>query len=298
MEQTYKGNMECILIDDCGEDDSMEIARQLVAQYQGQIVFRILAHEHNRGLSAARNTGIRSSHGDFLYFLDSDDWIDPQCITSLVSLAERYPGVEMVQAGAIAHGGEVKSWLDVSSSSLSEFIQGKDAIKPLILNRQQIPVTAWNRLIGRDFLLRNDLFFQEGIIHEDELWTFQLSRHLSTLAVFKQNVYHYEWRGSGLMAKACTQKALSLVVIARKMISSIDDYCQSQTVSYIADFIRLRSFNIPEEPYRIAFLDCLPDLYPYFSFCRRQKARLWLSLAKFPLRKHYWLYTLLYHWKI
>lgn len=298
MEQTYTGTMECILVDDCGEDDSMEIARQLFDQYQGQIVFRFLSHDHNRGLSAARNTGIRAAQGDYLYFLDSDDWIEPQCITSMVALAERYPNVEMVQAGAIAHGGEAKTWLDMSFSSLSEFIQEIEAIKPLMLNRQQIPVTAWNRLIRRDFLLQNQLFFQEGIIHEDELWTFQLSRNLNTLAILKQNVYHYEWHDSSIMAKASMQKATSLTFIARQMISDIDDYCQSQTVSYITEFIRLRSFDIPEESHRIVFLDCLPVLYPYLSFYRRQKARLWHVLAKLPIRSHYWLYTLLYHWKI
>lgn len=298
MEQTYDGNMECILIDDCGEDDSMAIARQLIAHYQGQIVFRFLSHDYNRGLSAARNTGIRAAQGEYLYFLDSDDWIDPQCIASLVALAERYSGVEMVQAGAVAHGGGAKPWLDMAKSSLPEYMQGIEAIKPMMLDRQQIPVTAWNRLISRDFLLCNGLFFEEGIIHEDELWTYQLSRHLSTLAILKQNVYHYEWHDTGLMAKASTQKSNSLSAIARQMIRDIDDCCQRQTVSYITEFVRLRSFDIPEESYRIAFLDCLLALYPYFSFCRRLTARLWLALAKLPIRKHYWLYTLLYHWKI
>lgn len=298
IEQIYTGTMECILVDDCGEDDSMEIARQLISQYQGQIVFLILAHEQNRGLSAARNTGIRAAQGDYLYFLDSDDWIDPHCIASMVSLAERYPDVEMVQAGAITHGGETKPWLDMSNSPLPEYMQGTESIKPVMLSRQLIPVTAWNRLVKRDFLLRNRLFFQEGIIHEDELWTFQLSTKLSSLAILKKNVYHYELHASGIMSQGGSMKSESYNEIARQMIYGIDASSTSLTVIYIAHFIQLRSFEILAEPQRLKLLNYLTQLYPYFGLLKRAEARVWLFLAKQPIRNHYWLYWLLYHWKL
>ena len=65
MRQTYKGEIECILVDDCGKDNSIAIAEQLIADYTGSIAFRILHHEHNRGLSAARNKcgQCRREHG-------------------------------------------------------------------------------------------------------------------------------------------------------------------------------------------------------------------------------------------
>ena len=58
MAQTYTGSIECILVDDCGQDDSIGVAKKVIANYQGPIRFHILHHEHNRGLSAARNTGM------------------------------------------------------------------------------------------------------------------------------------------------------------------------------------------------------------------------------------------------
>lgn len=298
IDQTFTGEIECILVDDCGQDDSIEIAQQIIDQHQGQIQFRIVRHNHNRGLSAARNTGIEVSHGDYLYFLDSDDWIAPQCISSMVALIERYPAVEVVQAGAIMHGGEAKPWLNMQSSVLPEFIQGKETVKSFFLDRKQIPVIACNRLINKDFLISHHLYFQEGLIHEDELWTFNLSRYLTSLAILKQNVYHYEYHDSSLMATASLQKSISLITIARQMIDGIDDCCQALTVSYVTKFIQLRSFNIFEESQRLEMLECLPSLYSYYSFLRKIQARLWLTLAKLPIRKHYWLYSLLYHWKI
>ena len=79
MRQTYRGMMECILVDDCGTDNSMKVAEQLIKIYNGPIDFKVLHHEHNRGLSAARNTGIDAACGDYVYFLDSDDWISDDC---------------------------------------------------------------------------------------------------------------------------------------------------------------------------------------------------------------------------
>ena len=75
MRQTYQGAMECLIVDDCGTDDSMAIAERTIATYEGPIVFQVLHHERNRGLSAARNTGTLAAKGDYLYYLDSDDEI-------------------------------------------------------------------------------------------------------------------------------------------------------------------------------------------------------------------------------
>ena len=82
MAQTYT-DIECIIIDDCGTDDSMAKCEQMIREYEGPIKFLILHHEHNRGLSAARNTGIHQTIGKWFYFLDSDDEITPHCIEKL-----------------------------------------------------------------------------------------------------------------------------------------------------------------------------------------------------------------------
>ena len=87
--QTYKGDIECIFVDDCGQDDSVAILEKLIAEYHGPMQFSIVHHEHNKGLSGARNTGIRKASGDYLYFLDSDDSITSDCIEKLTALAEK-----------------------------------------------------------------------------------------------------------------------------------------------------------------------------------------------------------------
>ena len=95
MRQTYKGPMECLIIDDCGTDDSIAIAEGVIREYNdnanvnlnanldlevnatldfiggGGIRFEILHHERNRGLSAARNTGTEAATGDYILYIDS-----------------------------------------------------------------------------------------------------------------------------------------------------------------------------------------------------------------------------------
>ena len=77
--QTF-GSIEYILVDDCGTDHSMEIACSIVDGHPRRQDVRIVSHDRNRGLSAARNTGITAAAGRYVFFMDSDDELTPDCI--------------------------------------------------------------------------------------------------------------------------------------------------------------------------------------------------------------------------
>lgn len=94
--QTKTKNVECILVDDCGTDNSVKVAEQFISDYKGDISFALFHHSENKGLSAARNTGIKNARGKYLFFLDSDDTIKPYCLDELFALAEKYHA-DMVQ---------------------------------------------------------------------------------------------------------------------------------------------------------------------------------------------------------
>ena len=81
--QTYQGEIECVLVDDCATDASIHIAQEFINKCNGRVTYRILHHDRNRGLSAARNTGLDNAKGDYIYFLDSDDYIDANAIEVL-----------------------------------------------------------------------------------------------------------------------------------------------------------------------------------------------------------------------
>ncbi|MFR5960350.1 MAG: glycosyltransferase family 2 protein [Bacteroides stercoris] len=68
--QTYTKEVECIIVNDCTPDSSMKIVERLVADYKGQIRFKLLNHERNKGIAAVRNTGLNAASGDYIIYSD------------------------------------------------------------------------------------------------------------------------------------------------------------------------------------------------------------------------------------
>ena len=109
MNQDYTGEIECLLIDDCGTDNSILLAEECIStNRRPNIHFRIIHHQRNRGLSAARNTGIDAATGEYIYYLDSDDEITPDCIEKLVSIAQNFPDVEMIQGNSVMKPNDIR----------------------------------------------------------------------------------------------------------------------------------------------------------------------------------------------
>ena len=73
--RTYTGSLECVLMDDCGTDGSIAIAEEIIDKYDGPIKFRVLLYMRNRVLSSVRDMGTKAVTGDYMYYLDSDDYL-------------------------------------------------------------------------------------------------------------------------------------------------------------------------------------------------------------------------------
>ena len=198
MVQTYT-DMECIIVDDCTPDDSIEKCERMIAEYNGPIAFKILHHERNRGLSAARNTGIDAAAGEYVYFLDSDDWIIPECIQLMCDCIEKHPETELVMGGAIATDGGFLYMDYEKKTFLPEYSDDVDWINKAFLTPLELNVTAWNILINHTFLKSNRVYFVEGLINEDEVWHFMLSKYVSHLSILHKNTYIYIIRENSIM---------------------------------------------------------------------------------------------------
>lgn len=197
--QTYTGSMECFIVDDCGQDNSIQIAEEFIKEYNGPIDFRIIHREKNDGLSAARNSGIREAKGEYLYFLDSDDYITYDCIQSMWQMVERFPGVECVFAGANVEGSDCFTFMDYTKKQLPDYSNDRDWLQESMLKRSELSMTAWNRLISAEFIRQHNLYFEEGFIHEDEIWNLLISQVITKAAFIKVNTYNYIIRGNSIM---------------------------------------------------------------------------------------------------
>lgn len=186
--QTYK-NIEVILIDDAGNDNSLEIAEKLLTE--ASVQYTVIKHSTNQGVSVARNEGVVAAGGDYIYFLDADDYIAPHCIESMVCAAQKYnadmvyanhydifdSGAPVEQVGAVA---------DVCyEAPLGAYVAGK------------LLSMVGNRLINKAFYTASGITFREKIRVEDELWSFSLILRARRVCRITARTYYYRrWSGS------------------------------------------------------------------------------------------------------
>ena len=232
-----EANIECILVDDCGQDCSMAIARATVANYQGSITFRIVSHKENRGLSAARNTGLSQATGDYVMFIDSDDYLLPDSISYFLENLERHPDVDIVM-------GNVRNCKDggLMIRNISEpwLIDQPDIFFRRVLHHQ-IYLYAWNKLIRRDVLTRNGILFEEGTIYEDQLWSYLVFSCVSTVLLLPNITYIYENNPNSIVnttftAEKAERAVWSYTVSCNKMLDRPpvpQRYTRNMTVDYL-----------------------------------------------------------------
>ena len=152
--QTMTEDVECVLVDDCGTDDSMEIAERYVLNYQGPIRFRIVRHKKNRGLSAARNSGISHATGEYVFFLDSDDRLTPGCMAGFLNIIADHPGVDLIQ-GLIDQDAPYMN--QFSEKTLPAYTEDRAYIKKALLDYDELPVCAANKMVRRQLIVDNGL---------------------------------------------------------------------------------------------------------------------------------------------
>lgn len=225
--QTITEGIECILVDDCGTDNSLEIAEQFVQNYQGNIKFQLISHEQNKGLSAARNTGIRYAIGEYLFFLDSDDEITPNCIEGFLDIAHKHPKIDFIQGfhKDIPSEGKINLKQLCIDRGIPEYSENKEYIKTVLLADRVISVTAHNRLIRKDIVINNNLFFKEGIIHEDSYWNFFLAKHINSFAMLIKITYLYHLTPNSIMRKPdLTKRKKAYVTMLHDFSDNVDSF--------------------------------------------------------------------------
>lgn len=184
--QTYR-NLEIIIVDDCGTDNSISIAKKILSEQE--IPWKLLKHEKNRGLSAARNTGVENSTGEYFFFLDSDDYLADDCIEKLVTFALKN-NTDMLFGNILyQRDNEIYAGWYTRTNGISEETSSLDAY----INGKAFPM-AWNRLIRKEAYIASGVSFIEGIIHEDEPWTFSMALKIKKVAYIDSAIYYYRQR--------------------------------------------------------------------------------------------------------
>ena len=217
-------NIECLIIDDCTPDNSMAIAQDVINSYDGtSIRFIIIHHEKNLGLSAARNTGIRASTGDFLFFIDSDDDILENTFKTFMRYFRDYPSADVIMGNSLWTEQKELYHIHVTNNYKSPLlIENKQTILLYAL-RRKIERTAWNKLIRRKLVIDFDLFFDNGLIYEDITWSYRLFSCVSSILLVPELTYMYEYNPSSIVhtpSERLYQKVRSFALISDYLLNN------------------------------------------------------------------------------
>lgn len=186
--QSYK-NLEILLVDDLGNDNSMKLVENFIEKYP-DFNFQIYRNEKNSGLSVVRNVGINHAKGKYIFFLDSDDEITTDCISKMVEVAETEQ-VQMVCGNVKTIRLETKEEIEAFKLHIiNSKIVGNETIFESFIEGN-FPVPSWNKLILLDFLKQNKLYFKEGLFAQDSLQSFETALVLESVYFLKDDTYLY-----------------------------------------------------------------------------------------------------------
>ncbi len=216
--QTYK-NIEIILINDGSTDNSQKILNEY-KKYKNIFVYK----KNNGGLSSARNYGLKYVTGDYIMFVDSDDWIDINCIENLVSYLCTNKNIDIIEfgyrnvndAGIINQHKFDNKQIDDNNNILYEYFYG-NTIVDMVCNK-----------IYKATLFDN-LMFVEGKIHEDYMITPKLLYKSNNISIISDVYYNYYRRDNSITNSKYTEKKLDRLFAGEYVV----DFCRANCPQFL-----------------------------------------------------------------
>ncbi len=197
LNQTFQ-DIEIILVNDGSTDGSDKIAKDFARQNDKII----LISQKNAGLSAARNKGLQAAGGKYVYFIDSDDFLAPAALERLWEVSEREQ-LDILYFAAHMHYESKQMQRQYANSylrkgSYPKTVSGKNLLTELIRNQDYI-ASACLQFIRREYLEDRGICFCEGIIHEDNLFTFETMVKAGRTRCISDLLYYRRMRSDSIM---------------------------------------------------------------------------------------------------
>lgn len=200
LEQTFSGSMEFLIVDDGSSDGTADVIRQVAAAHPRGGIVRVIRHDANQGVGSTRNTILDHAQGKYLYFLDSDDEIAPDCIEKLHAQAERYQA-EAVYGSiyTVCIDGETVKGVETYVQSHLVFTHEDElacyAFRDIHEHLRDYSV---NILFLREFLEKHHLRFPPLRFHEDVIFSSTLVPLVTRAVLLPDVTYTYNIRTNSL----------------------------------------------------------------------------------------------------
>lgn len=200
-------DFEIICVNDGSKDNSLDILKR----YQSEKV--IVIDKKNEGSGIARNVGLNSAKGDYVWFVDGDDWIEDDCLKDIIEYAEKLKTDILIFGGRSCYKNEKKSGgysIDKFPKKYFNKVFSSNDIKKDVF---KFPSTAWTKLYKRDFLLKNNIKFQNLKIGQDQLPFFHSMIVAEKIAIYNKNCYCYRKNRTGSAMTVKKKKNFSPIYV-------------------------------------------------------------------------------------
>jgi glycosyltransferase involved in cell wall biosynthesis len=219
--QDYK-NIEVILVNDGSPDNCPAICDEIALRDHRIKVI----HKENGGASDARNKGLSAAEGEYILFLDSDDyWIGTNGLNDLIHIIDIYKNVDIIYFNRVTFYENLNNKaLEMPQIDL-EKVNGKNKTDVLsyFIGKGQFVISANNKLVRRNILTENDIFFEKGLVGEDIDWNFKLTLCAENLFAINNSFYAYRKRDGSVTSAFGTKNAKDLLYIIKKWSKYIED---------------------------------------------------------------------------
>ena len=283
--QTYR-NLEIILVDDGSPDNCPSMCDAWKVK---DTRIRVI-HKENGGLSDARNAGMKVATGEYIGFVDSDDWIAPEMYERLMeALFKDSSDIAACTVKIVWESKKKEELLTVKENIILNKIQAQEAL--LIESKLKQPV--WYKLYKKSTI--KGIHFEKGKQHEDVFWSYQVIGRAKKVSVIDYAGYYYRQRNDSIMGNGYTIKSLDAMEayckryeyirekfpeLERTALCAIWEMCIYQgqmALTYLKDNQRQIVFNTLDEiqrKYRICHED-----YKSMKFSHR----IWLGISRISL---------------
>lgn len=215
---------EIIIVNDGSTDNSLNIAQRYSKKFNNiAIVTQV-----NKGLSSARNTGLEAANGKYVWFIDSDDWIETNIVKNLLSIVSLNRLDVLCFNLRLVDENNATTPYHISIPEKFDIYSGEEFITKI-----KVAPAAWAAIFRREFLLENQLLFYEGILHEDMEFTpraYSLARRISVVSIA---VYNYFQRSGSIMKSAnFHKKSKDLLIVAESLYSFAETHFDKKSPAY------------------------------------------------------------------
>ena len=216
LEQTL-GEVEFIFVDDASPDESRAILEEEIRNHPDRNA-RILTHEVNKGLPAARNTGLAAATGDFIYHCDSDDWVEKDMLEKMYEAAGS-TGADFIYCDFFLNFGEKERYMVTP-----DYTEPDRMIKEGFL-AGLMKYNVWNKMARRELYLSSGIRFPDGHGMGEDMTMILLGTKARKVTAVHQALYHYVKLNSNAFSNTFSQRHLDDILFnTKRTLNGLEDW--------------------------------------------------------------------------